>query len=330
MVLGPMALHTRLTELLHIEHPVILGGMGRGATVPPMVAAVSEAGGLGVLGVSRYPAERVAEQVATIRAATSRPFGLNLLLFASDDAAVDVVLAQRPAVLSTAWPWPEQDLRPIFDRAHDAGARVVHMVASVDEASRAAEAGADLVVAQGTEGGGHVGTVAGMVLVPMVARAVEPVPVVAAGGIATGAQLAAALMLGAEGVLLGTRFLATVESPWPPSYKRAILESDGHDTQLTEIPDIEIGTVWPGAFDRARRNLLISDWSGRENELRRRRAEVAATIARAAREDDAQRGELNFGQSAGLIDAIDSCADVVRGLTAEAEEVLREATRFLD
>jgi NAD(P)H-dependent flavin oxidoreductase YrpB (nitropropane dioxygenase family) len=163
----------------------------------------------------------------------------------------------------------------------------------------------------------------------MVARAVEPVPVVAAGGIATGSQLAAALLLGAEGVLLGTRFLATAESPWPPSYKRAILDSDGHDTELTEIPDIASGTVWPGAFDRARRNLLISDWAGRENELRRRRAEVAADIARAAREDDAERGELNFGQSAGLIDGIDSCGDVVRGLTAEAEEVLREAGRFL-
>src|SRR2546423_12157365 len=157
-----------------------------------------------------------------------------------------------------------------------------------------------------------------MVLVPMVARAVEPIPVVAAGGIATGAQLAAALMLGAQAALRGTRFRATAESPWPPAYKRAILESDGHDTELTEIPDIANGAVWPGAFDRARRNLLISEWAGRENELRRRRAEVAAGIARAAREDDAERGELNFGQAAGLVDAIDSCADVVRGLTAEA------------
>src|SRR5207244_7376606 len=108
-----MALRTRLTEVLGIEHPVVLGGMGRGATVPPIVAAVSEAGGLGVLGVTRYPADRVAEQAAAIRAATSRPFGLNLLLFATDDAAIDAVLAEGPAVFSTAWPWPEQDLRGI-------------------------------------------------------------------------------------------------------------------------------------------------------------------------------------------------------------------------
>lgn len=324
-----MALRTRLTELLGIEHPVILGGMGRGATVPPMVAAVSQAGGLGVLGVSRFPAARVAEQAAAVREATTRPFGLNLLLFVSDDAAIDTVLAERPAVFSTAWPWPEQDLRPIFERAHAAGAHVVHMVAGVEEARRAAEAGADVIVAQGTEGGGHVGTVAGMVLVPMVARAVEPIPVVAAGGIATGAQLAAALLLGAEGVLMGTRFLATTESQWPASYKRAIVESDGHDTELTEIPDIANGAVWPGAFDRARRNRLLAEWAGREHELRRHRREVAEAIARAAREDDADHGELNFGQSAGLIDGIDSCADVVRGLTTEAEEVLREAERFL-
>jgi NAD(P)H-dependent flavin oxidoreductase YrpB (nitropropane dioxygenase family) len=324
-----VALRTRLTELFGIEHPVVLGGMGGGATVPPMVAAVSEAGGIGVLGVSRYPADRVAEAAAEIRDATARPFGLNLLLFMSDDAAVDAVLAQRPPVFSTAWPWPDRDLRAIFDRAHSAGAIVMHMVAAVSEAVRAAEAGADVVVAQGTEGGGHVGTVAGVVLVPLVARAVEPVPVVAAGGIATGAQLAAALLLGAEGVLLGTRFLATTESPWPPSYKRAILDSDGHDTELTEIPDIANGVVWPDAFERTRRNQLIAEWAGRENELRRRRDEVAAEIARARREDDAEHGELSFGQSAGLIDGVDSCADVVHGLTAEAEEVLREAGRFL-
>src|SRR5439155_2316058 len=169
---GTMALRTRVTELLEIAHPVILGGMGRGATVPPMVAAVSEAGGLGVLGVTRYPADRMVDQTAAVRAATSLPFGLNLLLFATDDAAVDAVLAERPPVFSTAWPWPEQDLRAIFDRAHAVGAKVMHMVATVEEARRASEAGADVIVAQGTEGGGHVGTVGGLVLVPMVARAV--------------------------------------------------------------------------------------------------------------------------------------------------------------
>ncbi len=324
-----MRLHTRLTRLLGTEHPIILGGMGGGATVPPMVSAVSEAGGLGVLGVTRYPRELLSTQVADIRSATSKSFGLNLLLFLSDEAAVDAVLAQKPAVLSTAWPWPEQDLRSIFDRARAAGVLAMHMVASVDEAKRAADAGADVIVAQGTDGGGHVGTMASMVLVPMVVYAVDPIPVVAAGGFATGAQLAAALALGAEGVLMGTRFLATPESPWPPAFKQAILDSDGHDTELTEIPDIAKGAVWPGALDRARRNRLISEWAGRENELRRHRAEVAAAMAQAVRDDDAERGELNFGQSAGLINAIEPCGDVVRRISSEAADLLGSiAQRF--
>ncbi|HKA49675.1 MAG TPA: nitronate monooxygenase [Candidatus Dormibacteraeota bacterium] len=325
-----MSLHTRVTRLLDIEHPVVMGGMGGGATVPAMVTAVSEAGGLGVLGVTRYPPEVVASQMEEIRATTSRPFGLNLLLFLSDDDSIATVLAQRPAVLSTAWAWPEQELAPIFERARGAGARTMHMVSGVEEAKRAAAAGADLIVAQGTEGGGHVGTVAAMALVPMVVRAVAPIPVIAAGGLATGPQLAAALMLGADGVLMGTRFLATDESPWPPSFKRAIVDSDGHDTELSEIPDVAKATAWPGAFDRVRRNRLISAWAGREHELRRRRAEVSAAMIRAMREDDSDQGELNFGQSAGLIDSIQPCGDVVRRISAEAEAMLLGAAdRFV-
>jgi NAD(P)H-dependent flavin oxidoreductase YrpB (nitropropane dioxygenase family) len=164
-----------------------------------------------------------------------------------------------------------------------------------------------------------------MVLVPMVVRAVAPVPVLAAGGIATGAQIAAALMLGADGVLMGTRFLATTEAPWPRSFKEAVLASDGHDTQLTEIPDIARSTVWPGAFDRARRNRLIEEWAGRENELRRNRSRVAEAIARARREGDADHGELNFGQAAGLIDSIESCSELVPRLSQEAEDLLAGA-----
>jgi NAD(P)H-dependent flavin oxidoreductase YrpB (nitropropane dioxygenase family) len=320
-----MTLRTRATELLGIEHPIVMGGMGSGATSPPLVAAVSEAGGLGVLGVSRYPPERVQALARDIRSATERPFGLNLLLFLADHASIGAVLAERPAVFSTAWPWPEQDLKPLFARAHEAGALVMHQAADQEEASRAAEAGADLVVAQGSEAGGHVGSVATLVLVPMVVRAVEPTPVLAAGGIATGAQIASALLLGADGVLMGTRFLATEEAPWPPSFKQAIVDSDGRDTLLTEIPDIAKATVWPGAFDRARRNGLIEEWAGREHELRRHRTRVREAMARAAREDDASYGELNFGQAAGLIDSVESCSDLVPRLSQEAEDLLAAA-----
>ena len=124
----------------------------------------------------------------------------------------------------------------------------MHMVSTVHEAGRAAESGADVLVAQGTEGGGHVGLMGTLVLVRQVVRAVAPIPVLAAGGIADGAGLAAALMLGAEGVLLGTPFLATPEAPLPDSYKQAICHSNGHDTLLTELPDVINAQVWPGAF----------------------------------------------------------------------------------
>src|SRR5215468_8172612 len=205
-------IHTPVCDLLSITHPIVLGGMASGTSVP-LVAAVSNAGGLGTLGVTGLSATQVRDQIAAIRAATDRPFGVNFLLFLTGEESFSAALEARPSVVSFAWARPEQDLRHYFQRVHDAGLLVMHMAGEVPEAVRAAEAGADVIVAQGTEGGGHVGWMASMALVPMVVNAVAPRPVLAAGGIADGRGLAAALALGAEGVLLGTRFLATEESP---------------------------------------------------------------------------------------------------------------------
>lgn len=313
---------TSACTLLGITHPVVLGGMGTG-TSPELVAAVSNAGGLGIQGCAGRSPDDITRLAEAIRQRTARPFGLNLLLFLADDAVVTAALAARPPVFSTAWAGPEHDLRALFARAHDAGATVMHMVATVHEARRAAEAGADLIVAQGTEGGGHVGVISTLVLVPQVVRAVAPTPVLAAGGIADGAGLAAALMLGAEGALLGTRFLATPEAPLPESYKRAITASDGHDTLLTEIPDIVSGTVWPGAYARVVRNRLIEAWAGREGELRGRRAEVAEGARQAREAGDAAQGVVYTGQTAGLIETIEPAAAVVQRLVREAEAILR-------
>src|SRR5207302_2580169 len=138
--------------------------------------------------------------------------------------------------------------------AHDVGANVTFMVSGVPDAVRAVEAGADVIIAQGSEGGGHVGLMGTMPLVPMVVDAVAPVPVLAAGGIADGRGLVAALALGADGVLLGTRFVATTEAPIHANMKQAIVDSDGHDTVLTEIPDIATVRVWPGAMVRGQRS----------------------------------------------------------------------------
>ena len=321
-------IRTRLTQLLGIRHPILLGGMS-GATGADLVAAVSEAGGLGTLGVSSMTAGEIRAAVETIRARTSHPFGLNLLLFTVDQDQIEAVLAARPRVIATAWPRAEDDLGALAKRVHAGGAVYMHQVDTVSEATRAAEAGADAIVAQGTEGGGHVGVMATLPLARMVIRAVPKIPVIVAGGIADGAGIAAALVLGADGVLLGTRFLATPESPYPDGYKRAIIASDGHDTVITEIPDIVNGTVWPGAYARARRNRFIEEWVGREGELRRRWKEVLPTVRAARAAGDADRGTLLMGEDAGLIDSIEPAGVLVERLAAEAEAILRTRARDL-
>src|SRR5262249_50565725 len=208
------------------------------ATSPALVAAVSRAGALGALGCHYLTPEQIRERTAAIRRETNKPFGLNFLLFDTREDSFAMALGLQPSVMQFAWARPEQDLRGYFDRAHRAGCKVTHMAGTVPEAVRAAEAGADVIVAQGTEGGGHVGYMASMPLIPMIVDAVSPVPVLAAGGFADGRGLVAALALGAQGILLGTRFLATNESPLHANFKQAIVDSDGHDTQLSEIPDI--------------------------------------------------------------------------------------------
>jgi NAD(P)H-dependent flavin oxidoreductase YrpB (nitropropane dioxygenase family) len=318
-----IVLRTRLCELLGLEHPIVMGGMGTG-TSPELVAAVSSAGGLGILGASRQSAEELARDVAAIRAATDRPFGLNLLLFRERPGQYDGLLAARPRVISTAWSTLEQDLGTYVARAHAIGALAMHMVSTVAEAKAAARAGVDIIVAQGTEGGGHVGVMGTLPLVPMIVSAVAPIPVLAAGGVADGRGLAAALALGAEGVLLGTRFLATDEAPIAKGFKQAILESDGHDTVVTDIPDVANGQVWPGAYVRVRRNRFIEQWVGREGELRRRRREVSAQLQEAAQAGDPDRGAIMLGQTAGLIDRVEPAADLVRQISRDAESILRD------
>lgn len=160
-------------------------------------------------------------------------------------------------------------------------------------------------------------------LVPMVVQAVAPIPVLAAGGVADGRGLVASLALGAEGVLLGTRFLATPEAPLPDGLKQAIVRSDGHDTIVTEIPDVAAGQVWPGAYARTLRNRFVETWLGREGELRRRRAEVITRARAAYAAGDAENASVFIGQTAGLIDAIEPADEVVRRISANAEAILR-------
>ena len=315
-------IHTRVCDLLGIVHPIVLGGMG-GATSAPLVAAVSNSGALGTLGTVGINAAQLRSEVEAIRRATAKPFGINHLLFEVDEERFSVTIEARPAVASFAWARPDQDLRSYFQRAHDAGCKVMHMAGEVGEALRAADAGADVIVAQGTEAGGHVGWMASMPLVPMVVKAVAPLPVLAAGGIADGHGLAAALALGADGVLLGTRMMATHESPIHANFKQAIVRSDGHDTLLTEIPDIASGRVWPGAMARALRNAFIERWAGREWALRRDYRAAGKAVLEARKNGDVDNGSLLIGQDAGLIDSIKPAGEIVETMVAEAEEIIK-------
>jgi NAD(P)H-dependent flavin oxidoreductase YrpB (nitropropane dioxygenase family) len=312
---------TPICDLLQIEHPVALGGMGSG-TSPELVSAVSNAGGLGALGCHGSRAEQIIERTASIRQQTNKPFGLNFLLFATRDEDFAAGIELRPPVMQFAWARPDQDLRSYFDRSHKAGSLVTYMASTVPEAKLAAEAGADIIIAQGSEGGGHVGWMASMPLLPMVVDAVGPIPVLAAGGYADGRGLVAALALGAQGILLGTRFLATVESPLHPNFKQSIVDSDGHDTALSEIPDIASGLVWPGAMIRSRRNRFIERWTGREWALRRDRVKAAEGLAAARRTGEVDEGSLSMGQDAGLIHDIPPAGEVVTRIVKEAEEIL--------
>jgi enoyl-[acyl-carrier protein] reductase II len=313
-------LETSFTKLVGVENPLASAGMGGGATSGELVGAVSEAGALGVVGASFLPADATAALVRRARELTTKPIGINLLLHAGDER-VDELLAHEPEVFSTAWPRDDQDLGAIFARAHDRGCRVMHMVPVAEDAVRAAEAGADVVVAQGFEGGGHIGELASTVIVRQVVKAVAPVPVLAAGGFVDGAGLAAALALGADGVLLGTRFLATEEAPVEDAYKGAIVASDGTDTVVTTLSDSLSGRDWPGAWVRLKRTRFVEQWLGREPELRRRRARLWEQVA-AFQESNADDGLIWMGQSAGLIEAIKPAAEVVREIVGEAERIL--------
>ena len=316
-------IRTAFTELLGIDHPIALAGMG-GATSPELVAAVSNAGGLGILGATGQSPDRLTENVRAIRERTDRPFGLNLLLhfYAEDDSHIDAVLDVRPDVLSTAWPRDTQDLGSIFSRAHDRGVKVIHMAQTARHAEQAAKAGADVIVAQGTDGGGHVGMVGTMVIVPMVARTVAPVPVLAAGGISDGAGLAGALALGASGVLVGTRFIVTTEAPISDAMKQRIVSSDGTDTLATDVGDVLLGNDWPGALARVGRNRLIERWLGRTNELRRDRELAIQRLVMARQAADIEEDIEYFGQGAGLIQSVAPVAEVIASFIQEAEATI--------
>src|SRR6266581_5130456 len=250
-------LRTRLTDALEIEHPVMLAGMG-GVSYHRLVAAVSEAGGFGCLGASAMSQDEMVEEIRAVKAATSKPFGVDLLTALPEQmmSNIELVIREGAQVFVAGLGVP----RDVIKLCHDNNVLVVNMCGKVRHAVSAVEAGCDIVVAQGTEAGGHTGTVATMPLVPQMVDAVgDRVPVVAAGGLFDGRGLAASLALGADGVWIGTRFIATPEARSTPGYKDALLRT------------AEDGTVVSRAFTgktlRAIRNSYTQYFEEHPDEL---------------------------------------------------------------
>jgi NAD(P)H-dependent flavin oxidoreductase YrpB (nitropropane dioxygenase family) len=306
-------LHTAVCKLLKIAIPIFQAGMAR-ATTPQLVAAVSNAGGLGIIGGLGRTPDELRNEIREVRELTDRPFGVNHVISQMDRAAVQMTLAQRVPVLSLAW----GRATDLTYQAHEAGVKVIHMVNTPEEAGQVASDGADVIVAQGTEGGGHVGTMSTMSLVPQVVDLVGGVPVLAAGGIADGRGLAAALMLGAQGVLIGTRFLATAEARGRGHSKDVILNALGSQTVASKFYDDVLGIVWPGALVRAIKHPLLDEWAERQQEW-----SLASDQLRPALEAAITSGDFVLaGESAGLVHDIVPAGELVSRIAREAEDVL--------
>jgi NAD(P)H-dependent flavin oxidoreductase YrpB (nitropropane dioxygenase family) len=306
-------LHTPVCTLLGIDLPILQAGMSR-YTTPELVAAVSNAGGLGIIGGLNRTADELRNEIRQVRELTSRPFGVNHVVCRLDPAAVEVTLAQRVPVLSLAW----GRATDLTYRAHEAGTKVIHMVETPEEAGLVASDGADVLVAQGTEGGGHVGKMGTLPLVPMVIDVVGDVPVLAAGGIADGRGLAAVLILGAQGALIGTRFLATPEARGKGHSKDVILNALGSQTVASKFFDDVMGEVWPGAMVRSIEHPLLEEWADRPNEWA-----LAADQLRPALEGALAAGDFVLaGESAGLVHDIVPAGELVHRIARQAKLLL--------
>jgi nitronate monooxygenase/enoyl-[acyl-carrier protein] reductase II len=332
--------------VLGIDYPVLSAGIGAGARAE-LVAAVSNAGGFGVLGASGVPPEALRAEIDRVRLLTDRPFGINVIIatdtpeYLEDDleffhAQFRVAADAEAAAVVLFW----GEAAPFVEGAHALGLKVLIQVGSVEEAEAAAAAGVDAVIAQGVEAGGHVrGTTSVWKLVPATVAAVSPLPVLASGGIGDGAGVAGALSLGAQGVSLGTRFVASDEANVHPEYKRRVVASDAVDTVYTE--DLyDVG--WPDAAHRTLRNRTFVEWEaagrppsgsrpGEGTIIGRRKAltgdviawrRYASGMATPDFDGDLDYAPLWAGESCSLVNDIKPAGEIVRELVRDAETAL--------
>jgi NAD(P)H-dependent flavin oxidoreductase YrpB (nitropropane dioxygenase family) len=322
-------MRTALCERLGIDFPIIQAAIG-GAAGPALAAAVSGAGGLGTLGLSAYNADQARARIRQVRQQTARPFAGNVVLVYDVAAQIEVMLEERVPIISVFW----GDPTPLAARVHDAGALLMATVGSLEEAKRAVAGGADIVVAQGWEAGGHVrGTMSTLALVPAVVDEVAPVPVVAAGGIADGRGLAAVLALGAQAALIGTRFLGASEADIHPIYRARVLAARGADTVYSTLFD----GGWPDAPGRTLRTPTVAAWeaAGRPGPGARAGEGDAiglvgdevllryeAVTPRPDFDGDIEAMSLWAGQAVGLVRREQPAAEIMRELVEGARSVM--------
>jgi len=314
-------LHTRICDLLGIEHPILNAPMA-GTANAALAAAVSEAGGLGIIGGSSGDGEWLRGQIRAVRERTNKPFGVGFISSRPNVAELTAVaIAERVPVIGHSF----ADPTPYVAATHAAGLLLIAQVQTVALARTAVATGVDIVVAQGTEAGGHTGYSGTLPLVPAVVDVAEGIPVIAAGGIADGRGLAAVLMLGAEGAWLGSRFVASVEAEGGSWVKERVVAAGTDDTVLTRAYDIVTQAAFPpGIGDRVVRNDYTDAWHGRDDDLPARRSELHAQLVQAAKAGDGRIAPTRAGNAAGLIHAVEPAGDIVRAIIAEAERILRD------
>ena len=322
-------LRTRFTDLLNLDYPVMSAPMSNHSG-GQLAAAVSAAGGLGAFGgTNDFGPEWLREQIAYVRAQTGRPFGVGFItqLIEYNTTNIEIALEERAPVFIFSFADPD----PWVRRAKDAGALAICQVQSLELARQAVDAGADILLAQGNEAGGHTGETN---LLPLLVDLVDrypSIPVLAAGGITSGRALAGAMAAGAEGASVGTAFLATPEAvEVPDTFKEQIVQSDGQDTVFTRLYDLLGTRPWPDRIaGRVYRNRLVREWDGRDAEILAHREELASDVAAARASGDPELSAVYMGQGAGHVNAIRPAADVVRDICESAESILRQLSQRL-
>lgn len=311
-------MRTDVTKLLEIEYPILQGGMAWVAE-HHLATAVSEAGGLGLIGAASAPGEWVREQIRKVKERTEKPFGVNIMLMSPyADEVAKVVAEEGVKVVTTGAGNPEKYMK----LWKDAGIKVIPVVASVALAKRMERCGADAVVAEGSEAGGHIGENTTMVLVPQIADAVS-IPVIAAGGIADGRGVAASLMLGASAVQIGTHFVVTKESVVHENYKKCIIKAKDIDSKVTGRST--------GHPIRVLRNQMTKEYLRLEKEgasFEELEKLTLGALRKAVVEGDVVNGSLMAGLSAGLVKEEFSCRELIQKLMSEAEACLKGAKLY--